>query len=171
MMRKKYSNLKPHKMGGFTILEAMIGALVIAFGFLNYAYIAHKSVKSAHDNALRSRAILLTSDILEKMRANYAVAAKSAQGYTAEHQKGTRLQATSDCDQRPCSEDELRDWDLYRWHSALDAELLDAKSRISFKNLPDGSREYTITLDYSPRSPFTATADPHQGKFVMTTVL
>jgi type IV pilus assembly protein PilV len=58
------------RQGGFTLLEVLIAALVLAIGLLGLASLYAVGLKSADSANQRTKATLLAEDIFERMRAN-----------------------------------------------------------------------------------------------------
>jgi type IV pilus assembly protein PilV len=155
---------------GFSILEVLIGTFVIAFGFLGYAYLASVSIKSTHDNFLRTQAIVYANDILERMRANIVVATDSPEGYLigANDQGATNI----DCEIDDCSPEMIRDWDLSQWKQALADDLLDAVGEITFDTFGvNPQRKYNVRIEFSKRTQFEKGGNPERGSVSVSTVL
>lgn len=62
------------KQHGFTMLEVLVSMIVIALGLLGYAGLQAAALKNSNTAYLRSQATMLSHDIVERMRANRAVA-------------------------------------------------------------------------------------------------
>lgn len=66
-------------MRGFTLLEVLVAVLVLSIGLLGLAGLMASSLKNAHSAYQRTQATWLAYDMLDRMRANRAVAL--AKGY------------------------------------------------------------------------------------------
>lgn len=166
----KLYNARPHQ-NGFSIIEAMIGTLILSFGFMNYAYISSLSVKSVHDNTLRVRAAFLATDIIERMRANYELASQDLAAYQSDFDESAADYNPKNCETNLCSPTEIRDWDIANWKEAIESELLDAKGEISHSTLPDGTRQYSVVIDYANRTLFAGDDSDTNKLVAITTVL
>jgi type IV pilus assembly protein PilV len=59
-----------HTAGGFTLVETLIALLVLAVGLLGLAHLYVECLRSTHAALLRSRAVTLSADLAERIRAN-----------------------------------------------------------------------------------------------------
>lgn len=65
MLIKRFSNQR-----GFTLLEVMIAIAILAIGMLGIAGLHMISIEHNHAAYLRSQAVIITQDIVERMRSN-----------------------------------------------------------------------------------------------------
>jgi type IV pilus assembly protein PilV len=56
--------------GGFTLVETLIALLVLAVGLLGLAHLYVECLRATHAALLRSRAVTLSADLAERIRAN-----------------------------------------------------------------------------------------------------
>lgn len=68
---------------GFTLIEVLVAVLVLSVGLLGLAGLQATSLKSNHSAYLRTQAVLLTYDLIDRMRANRNLAV-SANAYLTE---------------------------------------------------------------------------------------
>jgi type IV pilus assembly protein PilV len=61
-------------MRGFTLLEVLVAVLVLSIGLLGLAGLMASSLKNSHSAYQRTQATWLAYDMLDRMRANRAVA-------------------------------------------------------------------------------------------------
>lgn len=66
-------------MQGFTLIEVMVAIVVLSIGLLGLAGLMASSLKNSHSAYLRTQATWFAYDVLDRMRANRAVAL--AKGY------------------------------------------------------------------------------------------
>lgn len=65
---------KRSSQAGFSLIEALIAALVLGIGLLGIAGMTAAGLRSTDSANLRTQATILAEDILERMRANRAAA-------------------------------------------------------------------------------------------------
>lgn len=159
---------KPAKNKGFSLIESMIGTLVIAFGFLSYAYLANTSIKSSHDSYFRTQANFYANSLFERMRANLTIAQQDAKGYSTDANYKSN---NTDCYNANCSPTIMRDWDIRQWQKDLEENLMDATGEVSFKEDVDGVRKYTIVINYAKRTQLKKTNDVDTGIVIFSSVL
>jgi type IV pilus assembly protein PilV len=101
---------------GYTLIEVLIAAVVLAVGLLGIAGLQMLSLKNTHSAFLRSQATLLAYDIIDSMRANpsvlssYSVALNSAPSGTYASCVGTSAN---------CTAAEIATYDLFEWKCKL----------------------------------------------------
>ncbi|MCK5394539.1 MAG: type IV pilus modification protein PilV [Gammaproteobacteria bacterium] len=106
---------------GFTLLEALIGFLILSIGMLGIASLQAISLKAGKTSVYSSVAMMKVEELLESMRANPSVAA-----LTAYQTAGTVDGAGTDnsCSgNKECSVAELAQDDIYWWKQNLKAGL------------------------------------------------
>lgn len=64
------SSVQRHRQGGFTLLEVLISTLVLTVGILGVAAMQMVSFQTNQSAYMRSQAVYLAQDILDRMRAN-----------------------------------------------------------------------------------------------------
>jgi type IV pilus assembly protein PilV len=116
-------------IAGFSLIECLVALVVLAMGMLGTATLILEGLRNAHLALLRTQAVNLVSDMIERIRANpsagpaYECAAYTAgdsdAGGPAEH--GC---ASDDANlAMPCTPIELAEDDLARWVRAARASL------------------------------------------------
>jgi type IV pilus assembly protein PilV len=60
----------PHRARGFTLVEAMVGLLVLSIGLVGIAGLQLAGLRASQSSAWRSQATYLSYDIIERMRLN-----------------------------------------------------------------------------------------------------
>ncbi|HDQ41683.1 MAG TPA: type IV pilus modification protein PilV [Desulfonatronum sp.] len=69
-MAKLKQNLTRTHPAGFSLLEVLVGLIILAVGLLGLAGLQVMSLRQNNDAYLRSQATLMAYDILDRMRAN-----------------------------------------------------------------------------------------------------
>jgi type IV pilus assembly protein PilV len=62
------------RMSGFSLLEALITALVLSVGLLGMAGLQGRALSNNHSAYLRSQVVVMAYDMMDRMRANRAAA-------------------------------------------------------------------------------------------------
>ena len=103
---------------GFTLLEALIGFLILSIGMLGIASLQAISLKAGKTSVYNSVALMKTEELLESMRVNPSATAL-AMYQTASAGAGT----DKSCSTNTCDEQELAQDDVYWWKKNLTAGL------------------------------------------------
>jgi len=140
---------KLSKSQGFTLLEVMISIAILAIGMLGIAGLQMVSIE--HNNAayLRSQAITISQDIVERMR-NNPDAVNANKFDSIDSDNISALESTA-CliAAEGCTSDALADIDLYQWAQTIKAMNGDN----SRQQLPNA--QATITVDGTNSNLFT----------------
>ncbi|MCC7487846.1 MAG: type IV pilus modification protein PilV [Burkholderiales bacterium] len=99
--------------GGFTLLEVLIAIVVVAFGLLGLAGLQVFALKNNQSASLRVAATNLTTDIIDRMKANYlgVIGGEYDRPNTASYNsvEPTCTQATG-CPPEALARNDLREW-------------------------------------------------------------
>ncbi|MFB9245687.1 type IV pilus modification protein PilV [Massilia antarctica] len=104
---------------GFSMLEVLITMIVISVGLLGIAGLIMTNLKTNHSAYARGQATILANDIVDRMRANRAVAqatTKYVVNFADKPDKGTSV----------------AEGDVFAWRTALAETLKDGKGSIAF---------------------------------------
>lgn len=63
-----------NRTGGFTLLEVLVAMVVLSIGLLGLSGLQTTGLRNNHSAFLRSQATLVTTDIIDRMRANRTAA-------------------------------------------------------------------------------------------------
>ena len=106
---------------GFTLIEALVTAFILAVGIMGIVSLLSISKVSQHASIQRTRAVVLADDILERIRRNpagmsvYNVRLSAPLGDAS---RGT--EPVPNCHSATCSKTELAAHDLWTWERLLD---------------------------------------------------
>ncbi len=104
-----------HKCQGFTLLEALIGFLILSIGMLGIASLQAISLKAGKASVYSSVAMMKVDELIESMRANSSALALAEYAGTG---------ASNDCTGViECSDIQLAQDDVFRWKQDLTAGL------------------------------------------------
>jgi type IV pilus assembly protein PilV len=107
-----------YKCRGFTLLEALIGFLILSIGMLGIASLQAISLKAGKTTVYSSVAMMKVEELFESMRANPSAAALAAYAGAG---------AYNACNgSNECSEVQLAQDDVFWWKTNLKAGLPDA---------------------------------------------
>jgi type IV pilus assembly protein PilV len=111
---------------GFTLIEVLIAATVLAVGLLGAGALLAQSLKASVHALQRGQAVFLIADLAERIRSDAAAASAFALD------DATVLPAPSATCMSPdsCAVADVAAVELYRWQQALLASLPDARASI-----------------------------------------
>ena len=151
--RNKQGPTHPQLMSGVGMIEVLIAVAILAFGMLGIAAMQATSLRKSQSALERSQATVLTYSILDRMRANRAVAIIN--GYTLN---------TLTCDAPDRGDraaNDMNDW-ITSVHDALGS---DACGQINC-----GSATCTISVQWNDSRAKESVEAGEQDKQVVTTV-
>ena len=159
-MTKQSFNLK--KSQGFTLLEALIGFLILSIGMLGIASLQAVSLKAGKTSVYSSVAMMKVDELFESMRANPTVLATYANAGVNNGCTGTKN----------CTQTELAQDDVYWWEQNLKAGLPGAATTVvAITPAVAPSKMATIRIDitWSERNQDTSTGAPSSVSKTYTT--
>jgi type IV pilus assembly protein PilV len=130
----------PRSQAGFTLLEVLATLVILAIGLLGLARLQIAAMQYTHSALLRTQALLLAHDIIERMRANRTLAAAGA--YTTDHDSQTAN--PPDCLTLTCSASQMVSYDLAQWQADLATLLPEGSGAITL--LPSGGMERLVGI-------------------------
>lgn len=143
MMNRKPLTLQSSR--GFTLLEALIGFLILSIGMLGIASLQAISLKSGKTSVYGSVAMMKVDELFESMRAN-----PSATALTAYEAAGDGVGIDHGCTgTKDCTEVQLAQEDVFWWKQNLTAGLPDTTTTaVSIITIaPPPSRLVTVRID------------------------
>ena len=106
---------------GFTLIEALISAVILAIGVVGIVSLLTMSKVYQHESIQRVRAVELADGILERMRRNPAdVAAYNTGLLSPLGNASISEEPEVDCSANSCDAAELASYDLWGWEQLLD---------------------------------------------------
>ena len=129
---------------GFSIMEILVTLFVLAAGLLGTAALQALALKTNQGGQLRTQAVILGLDILERIEANNpaAVAGKYAVSPLP-------AAAGKNCYAAPCLPDEFATYGLVQFKNRLEAQLPGATATIVVTGA--GPFTYTVQIDWVER--------------------
>jgi len=148
-MRKRFGSIRKDR--GFTLLEALLGFLVLSVGMLGIASLQAISLKAGKTSVYGSVAMMKVEELFESMRVNPSPAALSA--YAA---AGAGPGANNNCTGAVvCSAVQLAQDDIYWWKKNLSAGLPStATTSVSYvaATAPSKMAQVTINVSWDERN-------------------
>lgn len=137
-------------MRGFSMLEVLVALVILAIGLLGLAGLQATGLRYSGNSALRSQALILSQDLVERMRANPT-------GVSASNYNATTLPSsyTTDCSSASCNASALATYDLVVWKNMLENRLpagATASVAITNNSPSTGIHSATITINWSERA-------------------
>ncbi len=102
---------------GIALLEALVALLILAFGVLGLLWMHQQALVQQRQQLMRSVAIGIADDLVERMHLNAAQRSLYAKAL------GASAPAAADCATTPCSRQDLAAWDLQQLQHSLQSQL------------------------------------------------
>ncbi len=106
------------RTSGFSLIEVLIAVIILAIGLLGIAGLQVTSKRTSFEALQRVTAVMLTQDIVERMRANKG----QLSTYTAAADVTATVPAAApatDCATATCTTAQIVTYDLYQWQQAI----------------------------------------------------
>jgi type IV pilus assembly protein PilV len=132
------------RQAGFTLLEILVSLLLIAIGVLGTAGLQALSMKINQGGQLRSQAVVLGMDFVERIEANNPA---TVLGKYAPATYPTSF--TTDCSVNFCSTDDLATYDLVEFQTRVQALLPGSSVAVSVSGT--GPFTYTVQITWVER--------------------
>lgn len=133
-----------NRAAGFTMLELLVTLFVIAIGVLGTASIQAVALKMSQGGHLRTQAVILGLDLLERVEANNPAAVA---GNYAPASLPTSYD--TDCAASYCLPSDLATYDLVQFKNRLESQLPGATATITVAGA--GPFTYTIQINWEER--------------------
>lgn len=106
------------KCSGSTLIEVLIGILILTVGILGMAAMQLSAKRIGFDAMQRSIATSLAHDIFERMRSN----PQGLSQYVVNHLGAGSVEPSPNCISAPCNVAQLAAYDLWQWEQSLIGE-------------------------------------------------
>ena len=130
------------RVSGFSLVEVLVAVLILAIGLLGLAGLQMAGLRYSGDAGLRSQAVLLAQDIIERMIANRPGVVNGATGYAPATSPTT---FPTDCAADPCTSSDLATYDLVIWNRTLGTLLPLGSGSVTITG-PDADSLYAATV-------------------------
>ena len=138
------------KQSGFSLVEALIGFLILSIGMLGIASLQATSLKAGKTSVYGSVAMIKVEELFESMRANPTVLANYAAGGAG---TGTASAACSSAG--GCAYATLAADDIFWWKRNITAGLPDSVTtsvKVNAAAAPSRLAEVTVTVNWDERN-------------------
>jgi len=125
---------------GFSLIEVLVSLFVISIGMLGIVGLFTSSIRFTDSAYLNSQAIVLSYDLIEKIRAN----PQAITIYQIDHLSD--VTASPDCNTASCTATTMAQADLANWKLLLTTELPAADASVAVT-----SSKVTITISWTDR--------------------
>jgi type IV pilus assembly protein PilV len=116
---------------GSGLIESMISIFVVSIGFLGFAGLQVNGLAAANDSLFRSKAIYLSSQMADRVRAN--LPAVQAGSYNSLSGTGSN----PGCINTTCTAAQVAQNDFYEWTTEVAAVLPSGSAAICLDSTPD----------------------------------
>ena len=129
---------------GFTLLEILVALLVLSIGLLGLAGLQTFSLRNNHSALLRSQAVVLAYDALDRMRSNRDQAMLgTGSAYNTNYSQDAGSYSATDCSSN-CTSSALATYDLAAWKADVE-RLPGGQAQISI----DANNKATVQVQWS----------------------
>lgn len=118
------ASVKARQIAGFSLIEFLVALTILSLGLTGLAALHNRTLQSLQDVAHRQRALILATDIAERMAANTAAAAEGQYTLTGRNQTHS-----TDCTVG-CEPSQLAKADLAQWQHNIAAQLPDGEGTV-----------------------------------------
>lgn len=144
------------KSSGFTLLEVLVSMAVLSVGLLGLAGMEMFGNRYIHDSYLRTQAVILAYDIIDRMRANMpgvndpAMAAWPKRKGNYDNVTNNLTPADS-CESAAsaCTASQLAAYDIYQWSLEIKDSL--PQGTATLKRVAENSEFFTLTISWTTR--------------------
>ncbi|OED40597.1 type IV pilus modification protein PilV [Endozoicomonas sp. (ex Bugula neritina AB1)] len=136
---------------GSGLIEVLAALFIIAVGVLGMAGIHTKALQHNQSAYVHSRATFLATDMLDRIRANAALA-RTSDSYQVSPLQDVFADCETDsypssCETASCTPQQMAIYDIQQWKFHLNCELPDTTGEVSFSNIGN-ERLFTIRLNF-----------------------
>ncbi|MDP2561853.1 type IV pilus modification protein PilV [Psychrobium sp. 1_MG-2023] len=135
--------IKQLPQSGFTLLEVMIAVAILAVGMLGIAGLHIVSLENTNDAFLRSQAVTISQDIIERMRSNREQVRAGTFNSLSTDNISNAPEVNCSANTTGCNNTQLATFDIYQWALTVQTVNDDNKRR----QLPEATA--TVTSDDS----------------------
>ncbi len=116
------------KQQGSSLIEVMVGLLILAIGLLGMASLQNVALRESNNTYLYSQANFLLQDGLDRIRSN----AKKIPLYRTQFSE--LADVTGNCINVICTSSQLASWDLQSWKQQVEQQLPQGRAEIKTDN-------------------------------------
>ena len=133
---------------GVGLIEVLVAIFILSGGLMGLAALQTKSLRFNHEAYMRTVASILSSDMIDRLRAN------SEEALATNNYRFTLGQNTSGdadaCEVAACSESALADYDYKQWSDEIASQLPGGIGSVTPGTInAAGWREYSIVIQFN----------------------
>lgn len=136
-----------HYAAGFSMIEILVTLTVTAVALLGAAGLQMRALRTGQSSQARTQAILMASDMAERMEVNKTAAVAGSYAYTS----GTSIPSPTDCSTTNCSSAQLAQYDLSQWNTQIQALLPQSTSWSVTTSGASNPITYDIIINWTDR--------------------
>jgi type IV pilus assembly protein PilV len=129
---------------GFTLVEVLIALVILSIGMLGIAALLLNSLQSSRTALLRSQAVVLASDLAERIRSNRSAGTV----YDTSVTPAPALVPACESTGSDCSAADMASNDLKRWQNAVSAALPGGAGNVVVQQITTTVNRYTIAISW-----------------------
>ena len=148
---------------GATMLEILVTLLIVTLWLLGTAGVQSSALKLGKAAHFRTEAVLLASEIAERMEGNPAAAKSGSYACAA---TACLTGSASTCVGTSCDAASLAAFDVAEWGARVAATLPGATAKIEFT--PGSTPAYTVTIGWTDRGNSRTTGTTETSSYVTT---
>lgn len=139
---------------GFSLLEVLVALMVLSIGLLGIATLQVDSLRLGQDALFRTKAVNLTADMADRIRANPGGSASYVAAATIGEPDTVCADDVDGVAPASCTPIQMAAWDIFQWQQTLDAAaasgLPEGNGRIVRDNTTNPPT-FTITVNWNDR--------------------
>lgn len=143
---------------GFTLLEVLVAVFVLALGLLGFANLQTVGLRANQNAYLRTQAMILAYDIIDRMRSNMLVGDTNNDGKIdvyLDNYNSVAPQRIANClTPNGCGPSEMVQYDLYEWQALIANTLPGGRATVCLDDIPatpqcDGGNSYVVRVEWN----------------------
>lgn len=145
---------------GFSMIEVLVTLMVIAFSLLGTAGLQAYAMKVSKGGQLRTQAVFMVADLVERMEANRVGAVNGSYALALTTSPPA---ASTACTSGACTPDNLATYDLSQWQNMIATGLPQSSWQV-VQTTAGNPSVYTITINWVDRRTDTAYSTTGTGE-------
>ena len=141
------SRINKRPDSGFTLVEVLISVIVLSIGLLGLAGLQASSLKNNNSAYLRTQAVTLANDIIDRMRANQDIAKAGNYDIDIGTAAATPVAGCTGTGADNCSASDMATLDVSQWKTKL-SELLPSGDGSVARTVSGSETMVTVTIQW-----------------------
>lgn len=136
-----------NRQAGFSLIEILVTLLLIAFALLGIAGLQAYAMRANKGGQLRTQAVILVADLVERMEANKDGAIA---GSYVLSEASTPPSTSTACVSGSCSSENLASFDLANWQNTIFSALPQSSWKVE-QTTSGNPSVYSVTIKWADR--------------------